>query len=82
MSEEVVDLSMAGNGRRFAGSAIHVHAVTASFAEELNTMEFEVTDQIDPFHEMEAKGSRITVLLRRDSSASARFDSNTSWTAS
>jgi hypothetical protein len=73
---------MARNGRRFAGSAIHVHAVTVSFAEELNIMEFEVTDQIDPFHEMEAKGSRITVLLRRDSSVSARFDSNTIWTAS
>jgi hypothetical protein len=27
-------------------------------------MELEVTDQIDPFHEMEAKGSQIMVLLR------------------
>jgi hypothetical protein len=35
--------------------------VTASFAEELNMMEFEVAEQIDRFHEMEAKGSRITV---------------------
>jgi hypothetical protein len=73
---------MAGNCGRFTGSAVDVHAVTTAFTEKLDPMAFEVTDQIDPFHEMEARGSRITVLFRRDSSASARFDSNTNWTAS
>ena len=73
---------MAGNGGRFTGRAVDVHAMTPSFTEELDTMAFEVTDQIDPFHEMEARGSRITILFRRDSSASARLDSNTRWTAS
>src|SRR4029077_17281353 len=73
---------MAGNGGRFTGRAVDVHAMTPSFTEKLNTMAFEVTDQIDPFHEIEASGSRITILFRRDSSANARLDSNTSWTAS
>jgi len=81
-SEKIVDLSMAGNGRRFADREVHLHRVTSAFTEKLDTMTFQVADQIDPFHEIEARGSRITVLFRRDSSASARFDSNTSWTAS
>ena len=82
LSEEVVDLSMAGDGRRLAGRAVHIHRVTPAFTKKLDTMTFQVADQIDPFHEIEARGSRITVLFRRDSSVSARFDSNTSWTAS
>ena len=45
---------------------------------ELDTIAFEVPNQINPFHEMEARCSRITVLLPRDSSANARLDSNTS----
>ena len=63
-------------------SATHIHTVAPAFTEELDTMAFEVTDQIDPFHEMEARGLRITVLFPRDSSANARLDSNTNWTAS
>jgi hypothetical protein len=55
--------------------------VIAAFSQELGAMAFEVTDQIDPLHEMEARGSRITVLFRRDSSANARVDSNTNWTS-
>ncbi len=82
LSKKVVDLSMTGNGRRFSRSAVNVHAVTSSFPEELDTMAFEMTDQVDSFHEMEASGSRITTLFRRDSSAKARLDSKTSWTAS
>lgn len=50
--------------------------------ETLDAVSFEVTDQIDPFHVIEAIGSRITDLLRSISSASARLDSKTSWTAS
>jgi hypothetical protein len=73
---------MTWNGRRFAGCAVRIHRVTSAFTEKLDTMMFQVADQLDPFHEIEARGSRITVLFRRDSSASARFDSNTSWTAS
>jgi len=73
---------MAGNGGRFAGSAVDVHTVTPAFTKDLYTVAFEVTIQIDSFHEMEARGSRITVLFPRDSSANARLDSNTSWTAS
>lgn len=78
MSEEIVDLSMARNGGRFAGSAIHIDTVTSAFAEKLDTMAFKVTDHIDPFHEIGARGFRVTVLFRRDSSARARFDSSTS----
>ena len=49
----------------------------AALAEKLNPVAFEMTDQIDPFHEIEASGSRITVLFRSASSASARLDSKT-----
>jgi hypothetical protein len=56
--------------------------MTYAFTKKLDTMTFQVAGQIDPFYEIEARGSRITVLFRRDSSASARFDFNTSWTAS
>ncbi len=55
-----------------------VHTVIPAFTEELDTVAFEVTDQVSPFHEIEARGSRITVLFRRDSSVNARLDSNTS----
>ena len=65
-SEEVVDLSMARNGRRFADRAVHIHRMTSAFTEKLDTMMFQVADQIDPFHEIEARGSRIMVLFRRD----------------
>ena len=82
LSEKVVDVSMAGNGRNFSGGTVHIDAVIASLPQELDTVSFEITDQIDPFHEMEASGSRITTLFRRVSSANARFDSKTSWTAS
>ena len=54
-----------------------IHAVTATFTKKLDAMAFQVADQIDPLHEMEASGSRITVLFWSDSSASARFDSKT-----
>src|SRR5215210_2976883 len=82
LSEEVVDLSMTRDGGCPAGGSVHLHAVTSSFSKKLYAMTFEVPDQIHPLHEMEASGSRITTLLRRDSSASDRFDSNTNWTAS
>jgi hypothetical protein len=35
---------MAGNCGRFTDRAVDVHAMTPSFAEELDTMAFEVTD--------------------------------------
>ena len=60
----------------------YVDAVTLAFTQKLDAVSFKVTDQIDPFHEIEAIGSRITDLLRSISSASARLDSKTSWTAS
>jgi hypothetical protein len=34
-------------------------------------MMFRVADQIDPFHEIEARGSRIMVLFRRDCMSAA-----------
>jgi len=61
--------------------ARYTYTVIAVFSQELGAMAFEVTDQIDPLHEMEARGSRITVLFRRDSSANAQVDSNTNWTS-
>lgn len=82
LSEEIVDLPVTRNRGCFPGSTVDVNTVTAALAEELDTMTLKMTDQVDPLHEMEARGSRITVLFRRDSSASARFDSKTSWTAS
>ncbi len=45
------------------------------------TMAFGMTDQVDPFHEMEASGSRLTILFLRYSSARARLDPNTNGTA-
>ena len=68
---------MARNGRGLAGGTVYIHTVTAAFTEKLGAMAFQVTDQIDPLHEIEASGSRITVLFWSDSSASARFDSKT-----
>lgn len=47
------------------------------FTKELDLVALEVTNRVDPFHEMEARGSRITALLPRDSAANARLDSNT-----
>lgn len=70
-------LSMAGNGGGFSGRAVHKHAVTAAFPEKLDAVAFKMTDKIDPLHEMEASGSRITVLFLRPSSANARLDSST-----
>ena len=49
LSEEVVDLSMAGNGRRFADRAVHIHRVTSAFTEKLDTMLFQVADQTTRF---------------------------------
>jgi hypothetical protein len=49
LSEEVVDLSMAGNGRRFTDRAVHIHRVTSAFTENLDTMLFQVTDQTTRF---------------------------------
>ncbi len=40
---------MAGNCGSFAGGTIDIDTVTTAFAEELNTVAFEVSDQIDPF---------------------------------
>ena len=82
LSKEVVDLSMARNCRCFTSGSVDVDAVTTAFTQELDTVAFAVTDQIDPLHEIEARGSLITVLLRSVSSTSARLDSKTSWTAS
>ena len=82
MGKKFVDLSMARDCGCFAGGSVDVDTVTAAFTQKLDTVTFEVTDQIDPLHEIEARGSRITVLLRSVSSTSARLDSKTSWTAS
>ena len=78
LREKIVDLSMTGNGGGFPRSPVDVDTVIAAFPKKLNAVAFEMTDQIDPLYEIEARGSRITVKLRRPSSASARFDSNTS----
>lgn len=61
----------------FARRAVDVHAVTAAFPQELDAVAFEVTDQVDPLHDMEARGSRITVLFRSVSSVSVWVDSKT-----
>ena len=73
---------MARNCGDITGGPVDVHTVMTALAKKLDAVAFEVTDQIDPLDEMEARGSRITVLFWRDSSAYARLDSNTNWTAS
>lgn len=62
LGEEFVDFSMARDGGSFAGRSVDVDAVITAFTRELDTVAFELTDQIDP---------------RASSSASARFDSKT-----
>ncbi len=57
---------MAGNGRCFAGRAgFYVNAVIAALAKKLGTVMIKVADQIDPLREIRARGSRMTVLLRK-----------------
>lgn len=82
LCKKVINLSMTGNGRCFAGRAVYIDAVIATLAKKLDIVMFEVADQIDPLHEIRARGSRMTVLSRRLSSANARLATNTSSTAS
>ena len=63
LGEEVVNLSMAGYCGCLSSGTIDVDAMTSAFTEELNTVPFKVADQVDPLHEIEAIGSRITVLF-------------------
>jgi hypothetical protein len=62
---------------RFPVEEVKLWWVVAALPQQLYTVAFEVTDQIDPFHEIEASGSRITVLLRSVSSTRARVDFKT-----
>lgn len=78
LGKKVVDLSVAWNSRGLSSSPVHVDTVVTTLTKELNTMTFKMANQIDPLHEMEASGSRITILLRSVSSASARLDSKVS----
>ena len=78
LSEKLVDFPMAGNRRGLTGSAVHIDTMASALTKKLNAVAFKMADQLDPLHEIEASGSRITVLFTSASSASARLDSKMS----
>jgi hypothetical protein len=82
-SKKVVDLSMARDRRCAVRFAIYVNGVLTAFPKKLTAMPFQVPNKIISFHAaLSGKSSRMTFLPFINSSASTRFASSTSSTAS
>src|SRR5262245_13993159 len=74
---------MPRHGGSLALGPIHVHRMVAAFPQQLTTVHFEMLDEVAPLQAAVIfRGSRMTDLLPRVSSARARLASRTSRTAS
>src|SRR5579862_6434943 len=81
--EEIVDLPMSGNRRRFSRCAVDEHGMFAAFPQQNASILLKMPDELEPFHAAGSSSvSRITSLPSIDSSERTRLASSTSATAS